>query len=274
MTFEFTPDDAQPIALAVQRHLRRQHITVDFEVAAWEDVPYRTTILATDGDKKILIEAQHSFDFHQELTDLAKWLMLKRNYSEMYIATAPSASIEAGVLNELRELCVGLMLVSNENVTIYQAARNPALIVTPDPTLKFGARKSEVQAILQKFNYVDRKDGLRDMCEVIERETEALLTLAIKRGVMTIPAASVSQKDWSEQIDSLASATASKNGVSIIEDKLRVDLHSFRGARNLLDHKVRNKREELARQRQFAERMAQGPRLLSEILSVARRIAR
>lgn len=38
--------------------------------------------------------------------------------------------------------------------------------------------------------------------------------------------------------------------------------------------KLGNKREELARRRQFAEKMAQGPRLLSEILSAARRIAR
>lgn len=274
MTFEFTPDDAQPIARAVQKHLRKQHIPLEFELAAWDDAPYRTTIVATEGEKKILIEAQRHFDFHKELVDLAKWLMLKRNYSEMYIATAPSASIEAGVLNELRELCVGLMLVSNDNVNIYQIARNPALIVNPDPTLKFGARKAEVQAILQKFNYVDRKDGLRDMCEVVERETEALLSLAIKKGLMTVPASSVAQKDWSEQIDSLASATASKTSTPIIEDKLKIDLHSFRGARNLLDHKTRNKRTELARQRQFAERMAQGPRLLAEILAVARRIAR
>src|ERR1051325_10397741 len=132
MTFEFTPDDAQPIALAVAKHMRKQHVAVEFEIAASPDAPYRTTILGGHGEKKLLIEAQKQFDFHRELRELATWLIMKRQYAALSIATAPGASLEAGVLDELRELCVGLLLVDGEKVTIVQSARNPALIVNPD----------------------------------------------------------------------------------------------------------------------------------------------
>src|ERR1051326_1925814 len=273
MAFEFTPDDAQPIALAVARQMRKQSMAVSFELAAWPDAPYRTTIVADHGEKKVLIEAQREFDFHRELKTLAGVLMMRRHYAELSIATAPGASLEARILAEARELCVGLTLVDHDRVTTVQPPRNPALIVNPDPTLKFGKYKTEVESCLQKFNYINRKDGLRDIFEIVERETERLLELAIKKGLSRIPMTSVSSKDWSEQINSLGS-TATSSGIPVLDDKLKTDLHSFRGARNLLDHKVRGKKNEIARERQFAERMAQGPRLLAEILAIGRRISR
>lgn len=271
--FDFTPEDAQPIAIAVAKQLRRQRMNPQFEVAPFPGAPYRPTITASESGKKLLIEAQFTFDFHRELIDLATWMMTQRHYGELLIATTPAASITPGILNDLRELGVGVLLVAGDKVEEFQAARNPALIVNPDPTLKFGPCKTEVETILRKFNYVNRKDGLRDMCEVVERETEVLLKVAIKKNLITIPLTSVAQKDWSEQIDTLGSAAASQAGAAVVEDKLKTDLHSFRGARNLLGHKITKKRDELKRQRQFAERMAQGPRLLAELLSLRRKIS-
>jgi hypothetical protein len=58
----------------------------------------------------------------------------------------------------------------------------------------------------------------------------------------------------------------------IVGSTLKDDLHSFRGARNLLDHKVTNKREDTKRQQQFAERMMQGPRLVAELVSLNRKL--
>src|SRR5204863_8232373 len=131
MKFEFTPEEAQPIALTVAKEFRRQRLKVNFELRAWDDVPYRTSVLAEDGDKKILIEAQLKFEFHDQLRALATWLMVRRHYAEMYIATAPGASMEAGISDELREMCVGLILVSEGESRTIQAARNPALLVNP-----------------------------------------------------------------------------------------------------------------------------------------------
>ena len=89
-------------------------------------------------------------------------------------------------------------------VTEHQRARNPALIVSPDPTLAFGALKHDVRNAVEKFNNVDRKDGLREMCEVVERLTDDVATTASRRGWVKTPEADFSAKDWASQINELA----------------------------------------------------------------------
>ncbi len=80
-------------------------------------------------------------------------------------------------------------------------------------------------------------------------------------------------KDWSGQINELARREV-YNGPHepLIIPTLKDDLQSFRGARNLVDHKVRSAREDKLRQKQFAERMTQGPRLASDLLALKRRV--
>jgi hypothetical protein len=58
----------------------------------------------------------------------------------------------------------------------------------------------------------------------------------------------------------------------LVNDNLKNDLQSYRGARNLVDHPARSKREEIGRQRQFQDRMLMGPRLFAELVSLRRRI--
>jgi hypothetical protein len=85
--------------------------------------------------------------------------------------------------------------------------------------------------------------------------------------------AAIKAKDWSSQIDTLASKNAYNMGKDpIVSTTFKNDLHSFRGARNLVDHKVRGKRDDANRQKQFAERMMQGPRLVAELISLQRRV--
>lgn len=153
--------------------------------------------------------------------------------------------------------------------------KNPALIVTPDPTLKFGDCKVEVNSAIRKFNEIDRKDGLRDMCELVERETEKLAILAVRKGLLRLGEADVQRQDWSGQINTLASPnTYNPGNTPLLDSKLKDDLHSFRGARNLIDHKVTSKRAEIKRQRQFQERMMMGPRLIAELVSLKRKIGK
>ena len=65
--------------------------------------------------------------------------------------------------------------------------RNPALTITPDPTLSLGTAKSEISAAVKKFNEADRKDGLRDMCEIVERLTEEVGVVACRKSWLKIP---------------------------------------------------------------------------------------
>jgi len=126
---------------------------------------------------------------------------------------------------------------------------------------------------VKKFNEVDRKDGLRDMCELVERETEALLRLGIRKTLINVPETSIKAKDWSDQINTLASPQTYNDGRNpLVTTTFKDDLHSFRGARNLLDHKVKGKRDDMRRQKQFAERMMQGPRLIAELKSLQRKV--
>jgi hypothetical protein len=272
--FGFTPEEAQPVALAVHNYYRKRKAKISIERAPWPDAPYRPTIVAVDGGKTILVEAQGSVAYSGTLKEFNSWLYLKRHYAELSIATSTDAVLPAGVLAQLNRDGVGLMIVDEEGgISFPHAAANPALVVTPDPTLKYGRCKPEVLTAVHKFNRVDRKDGLRDMCEVVERETARLAERASVRGFISVPLAAVQAQDWSSHINTLASQNACTPAHQpLLNQNLKDDCHSFRGARNLVDHKVKSKREDKKRQRQFAERMMQGPRLVAELLALQRRV--
>ena len=80
-------------------------------------------------------------------------------------------------------------------------------------------------------------------------------------------------KDWASQINELARGEAYNDSyLPIVKPTFKDDLHSFRGARNLVDHKVRSALEEKNRQKQFADRMMQGPRLVADLIALRRKI--
>ena len=273
MRFIFTPEEAQKTAIVVARHLGRM-MSVQIEKALTENAPYRTTLLGEAHGMKTLVDAQGAVNYHRELRQLSSWLLANRIYGELYIATSQQSGLIAGVLQDMQRDGVGLIVVDGEGRLSYlHRARNPALVVTPEPTLKYGTCKAEVAESLRKFNEVDRKDGLRDMCEIVERETEKLALLAVRRGLLKMSEQDIKAKDWSSQINTLASSNAySASATPIVGPELKDDLHSFTRGRNLVDHKVRGKREEAKRQRQYAERMMQGPRLVAELVALQRRL--
>jgi hypothetical protein len=274
--YVLTPEEAHPIAEAVIRWLdpsNRRHCEI--ETTPWPDAPLRTTILLR-GEPTVLVEAQGKFQYHSSLADLGRWLLANRHYAELYIAVGQDADIPVQALNAMKRVGVGLLMVDDAgDVHVAELARSPALLVNPDPTLRFGDRKTQVLAALEKFNRVDRKDGLRDMCELVERETERLAIAAVRKGLLGLPEAAVQQQDWSSQINTLASSNAYiAPATPLIDGGLKNDIHSFRGARNLIDHPARTAHLEKKRQRQFAERMAQGPRLIAELVSIRRKVKR
>ncbi len=274
MKFDFTPEEAQGTAQAVAKYYSQRKMKVKIEIAAWPEVPYRTTLVAIKAGKHILIEAQGTVNYSKSIQELAAWLAANRHYSELYLATMSDAVIQADMLAHMKKDGVGLLMVDDEGkISVLHKARNPALVVTPDPTLKYGEYKTEVNASVQKFNETDRKDGLRDMCELVERETEELALVAVKKNWLKMSEKNIKGMDWSTQINTLASTNAYNSGhTAIVTSTFKDDLHSFRNARNLLDHKVSGKRDDMKRQKQFAERMMQGPRLIAEMVSLKRKI--
>ena len=179
----------------------------------------------------------------------------------------------ATTLAEMKRDGVGWLVVADDGrVSESTPALNPVLVVTPDPNLRYGDCHGAVTSALKNFNEVNRKDGLRDMCEIVEGETEDLALICVRRNLLRMDAMAIKNMDWSEQINALASVNAYNPGCTpIIDDSFKTDLHSFRGARNLVDHKVSNKRDDKRRQLQFAERMMQGPRIVAELVRLKRK---
>lgn len=274
MRFEVTPEEARRPAMVMIRHYRKEGMKIRIEKPAWPAAPYRTTLVAEKSGRHVLIEAQGTLNYGRSLKDLVAWVATNRFYAEIFIATGDDAVLQAGVLQDMKVDGVGLFVISGDgSVTEQQRARNPALVVTPDPTLRFGPAKIEVQTAIRKFNEIDRKDGLRDMCETVERLTEELGVSACRRRLLKVPEAEFRTKDWASQINELARKEAyNAPHAPLVNENLKHDMHSFRGARNLVDHKARSRREDTKRQKQFAERMMQGPRLVAELVSLKRRV--
>jgi hypothetical protein len=242
-----------------------------------KDAPYVTTLTAEKFGLKRLIEAQSHLDYSTSLKAFMNWLAAKRLHAELYIAIPSSATIPAYALKEIKTDGVGILILEEDgSVSVYMEARNPSLVVTPDPTLKYGDCRAEVESCVKKFNEVNRKDGLRDMCDIVERETKNTLIFAARKKMTKMDEETIEKKiDWSTRINALASPNTYNSPHSpIITAALKEDLHSFRGSRNLIDHPPKGKRQQANIQKQFTERMAQGPRLVSELISARSRIQR
>lgn len=269
----FTPEEAQAIAATLVAHFRHGKAKVEIEASLSTDAPYRTTLVVRGGPSVQLIEAQHVPTFDGSLRQFARWLASKREDCELYVATHEDAILSGALLNDLARDGAGLIVVSAAgDVAVHKQARNPALVITP-AKVSLGQHRKPVDGLITKFNGGERKDALREMCELVEGKTDAVIRKAARTGYLKIDEAQVKAMDWANQINVLASAAqCTAPHQPLVSGSLKDDLHSFRGARNLVDHKVRTRVEAARRERQYPERMMAGPRLLSDLLAIERKI--
>ena len=274
MKFDITPEEALPTAQKLFGRLKKQGARPVIEIAAWKDAPYRTTLHTKEGEAVILYEVQGRLSFHERIDSFSQWIAAKRRYAELHLVSKGESATTAELYTQLKEAGVGLLLLMEDDKFVQSLdAKNAALQVTPHPDLRYGDINSEVTDCIDKFNDGKRKDGLRDLFEIAERETERVLIVASRKKWISVPEKTVEAKDWSDQINTLASQNVTLAGrCALIDAKVKDDLHSFRGARNLFDHKVRSKREDQKRHRQAAERMMMGTRLLADLVSLRRKI--
>lgn len=275
MDFLLTPEEARSTAEAVARYLNDEKFKkIQAEQSVDSAVSFRPTLSAKKGNRLIYVEAQHAPAYTAGVKELVHWVSVHRVNCVVYVAVSTDASLPAGALAEMKRDGVGLIMVDdNGDVSIHLEARNPALVVTPDPDLKLGARASVIRQAVEKFNKVDRKGGLQWMCEIVEGETGHLIRkLAVKLWIDKTEA-QVLTMNWATQINVSASPDRYINGKSpVVDEKFKADLHSFRGARNLIDHPVTTQAAEQKRQSQFAERMLMGPRLVAELRATKARV--
>lgn len=274
MDFLLTPEEAQTTAKAVVDYFQAEGHVVNVEAAVDDEVQFRPTVSASKVGLTVYVESQSAPAYTTGVKELVSWVSVKRVNCEVYIAVPLDASLSGRFLTLLKRDGVGLILVDGAAaVTVHHAARNPALIVTPDPDLKYGGRTAAVREAVKRFNEVDRKGALQTMCEIVEGETGKLVKRLARKSWITPSEAIVEKMDWAGKINVSASAAQYTSGrTPLVDDKLKTDLHSFRGARNLIDHPAATPTAERKRQRQFAERMLMGPRLVAELVTLHRKI--
>src|SRR6266566_974271 len=198
MKFSFTPEEAQGIAMAVAKYLKNANGKPRTEAPAWNGAPYRTTLLFTSGQLQVLIDCQDSPSYGTRLKELAVQVAANRLYAELYIATRAEAVLSGEMLQALGKDGVGLLLVAdNGAVTRHSVARNAALVVTPDPTLKLGDCKHETRPALGNLTEANRRVGWAAMSDWLGGEPRNLVLKASRKGVVTASERAVEAMDWS-----------------------------------------------------------------------------
>src|SRR5258708_26073318 len=178
MEFSFTPEEAQPAALKLIDRLKRDGGTLSVEQAAWDDAPYRTTIVHVVHGMSMLYEVQGHLDFDERLKAFSDRMAARRHFAELYLVAEAEGEVAAVAFRVLSRQGAGLILNENGRFDTALRPRNPAFQVTPEPTLKFGDLKPQMTQCIEKFNAGARKDGLRDLCELVERATDPVLIRA------------------------------------------------------------------------------------------------
>jgi hypothetical protein len=273
MKFTLTPVESQNIARAAAKHFIKKGFSVKSEKPLSDAAPYRTTLLAEKGAYKILIEAQSNISYGERLIILAQYLFANRLNCGFYLATNYECLIPLKIIGLLKRDGVGLLGVhGKDHVEHMHEARNPALVITPDPTLTYGDKTSQVRKLIERFNQGERKDALRDMFELMEGFTEEVVLKAARKGYISKTRPEILALDWNNKIDILRAKSAKNGNEPLISNTLRNDLHSFRSGRNLLDHRAVGRHAEFQRECQFGDRMMTGARLVTELISAKNRL--
>lgn len=270
MRTDLVPEEAESIANSLAAWLKTKRKKHWKEASPWGDAPYRTTYYLKDGNVFEFYEAQGRPHLHSQLLNFANWLAANRKCAELSIVAPAEAPTTADLFNILKKNGVGLMLRDADGALVRSLPpRNPAFVVTPDPSLSFRDVRARVTNAVAKFNDGSRKDGFRDLCEIAENETERVLVKAADAGITNLTKPVIQSKDWSDKINALASSgILVSKGAPLIDAKLKDDLHSFRGARNSADHPARTRADEVRLLGQLCERMMMGTRLISELATI------
>ncbi|MBI2859036.1 MAG: hypothetical protein HYX90_08155 [Chloroflexi bacterium] len=190
------------------------------------------------------------------------------------MATNEDSHLTLRELDEIRRDGVGVLRVGEleTTVVVHEQPLNPAHTVTIHPDVRLGPYTEAVRAAVEKFNRQSQKNGLQDMCEIVERVTLSLLLKAVKKGYVNVTVTQATKMDWENRINALASPNRYQAGKTVLLDNdMKTDHLAFKNTRNLVDH-ARGRRENNQLTQQLVERMLMGQRLLGQLVTISRRI--
>lgn len=275
MKFEFSTAEVQKQAKLVIKHYRKQALQVSAEKRISDEANYVTTLTVADGQRTLLVDAQPELVYHKELQDFARWLRAERINAELLIAAPEETTVQANSLEQMKADGVGLLLITGSGkIKASFDSRNPALMIHVAPDLVFGKKKESVEDAVRKFNFTNRADGFRDLCDLVENATDELIEKECTKNKLTMTQAEIDQMDWATKINTLASDKAHGGNPAqrVVSEQLKDDLHSFRNSRNLFKHPVKSPTADANRHRQLTDKMMLGLRLMHEIDQLKRKV--
>jgi hypothetical protein len=270
--FEYLSRDLWPTAVALARHFTGRRYTVYAERQIGEAYGFRPTLTCKRSWDLIAVEVSSSPTIEGAIGDFIRTALAIRQELTIYIALPRDRDGEeillpVSFLDGLRKFGVGLLLVSNDVVEEREKGARCSLRYSVPPGRSLGRYKEQVLEAVKKFNRGDNIDGIRDLTEIVEGGLgELALKASTKRLIIPTPE-EIGEMDFEGRINVLgAPEWRNQPQRRFLDENLKNDLRSFRGARNL-GHHPRTKKQQKSLENQLMERTQASIRLLREILT-------
>lgn len=272
MKFDYLTQELWPIARTVVRHFKKKHYTVESEAPLDANYGFRPTLIFRRKWETVVVEVRSAPSLDDPLQGFIKDALARQAEITIFLAlprerNGDEISFPVSFLDMLRRSGVGLLLVDSAGTAEHEKAAKCSLRFSIPAGRTLSRYRERVSEAVQKFNRGDPIDGLRDLTEIFEEAVNELARRAATRRLVVPTLQEVDAMDLEGKINLLAAPE--RNGQPqhrFLNEPLKADLKSFKGARNL-GHHPRSKKRQRELEAQLLERMQSGIRLLREILS-------
>lgn len=272
MKFNYLSRDLWPAALVVARHFKGKRYTVQGERRIGDAYGFRPTLTCKRSWDLVAVEVRSSPLIDDPFREFITTALANREELTIYIALPRERDgnevlLPVSFLDELRRFGVGLLLVSNGEVEERERGARCSLRYTIAAGRSLGRHKDRVIEAVRKFNRGDNIDGLRDLTEIVEAGIDELAIKAAAKRLVVPTQDEIEAMDFEGKINVLgAPEWRGRAQRRFLEEDLKNDLKSYKGARNL-GHHPRNKTQQRNLENQLMERTQASIRLLREVLT-------
>jgi hypothetical protein len=270
--FDYLSRDLWPAALLVAKHFKARKYAVQGEKQISSAYGFRPTLTCKRSWDRIAVEVRSSPIIDGPFRELITTALAGREELTIYIALPRERDgneilLPVSFLDELRKFGVGLLLVSDGEVEEREKGARCSLRYSVAAGRSMGRYKERVIEAVRKFNRGDNIDGLRDLTEIVEASVEDLAAKAAAKRLIVPTEEEIQTMDFEGKINVLgAPEWRGQPQRRFLEENLKNDLKSYKGARNL-GHHPRSKLQQQNLENQLMERTEASIRLLREILT-------
>jgi hypothetical protein len=277
--FDYLTQGLWPTAKTIVRYFKKRRYAVEIEALLDASYGYRPTLIFRRKWESTVIEVRSSPSIDGPLNEFVQAALAQRAEVTIYVALPRERNGEeillpVSFLDSLRKAGVGLLLVEDGKIVEQEKPAKCSLRFSIPTGRSLSKHKEKVTEAVRKFNRGEPVDGLRDLTEIVENSVDDLARRAATRRFLIPTLPEVETMDLEGKINLLgAPQWHGQNQHRFLEEQLKDDLKSFKGARNL-GHHPRSKKKQLELETQLLERTQASIRLLREILTRTERCNR